>query len=129
MKKEFVLYEPALELKQIGFDEPCFGYYGTSDEDSEIVLELRQTSQNGDLAKRVCSAPTYQQAFRWFREKYHLIGGIEYIGGQTPETTWWDIYVVGHFNTDYKKMSMKYQPYEEAELACLRKLIEIVKEK
>lgn len=66
-------------------------------------------------------------AFRWFREKYHLIGGIEYIGGATPNTTWYDIYVVGHFNTNTSKMTMKYQPYEEAELACLKKLIEIVK--
>lgn len=67
--------------------------------------------------------------FRWFREKHHLIGGVEYIGGATPSTTWWDIYVVGHFNTNASKMTMKYQPYEEAELACLRKLIQIVKNK
>jgi hypothetical protein len=76
-----------------------------------------------------CLAPTYQQAFRWFREKHNLIGGVEYIGGMKPATTWWDIYVVGYYNIDHKEMSMKYQPYEEAELACLKKLIEIVKNK
>lgn len=27
MKKEFVTYEIALKLKELGFDEPCFGYY------------------------------------------------------------------------------------------------------
>jgi hypothetical protein len=27
MGKEFVPYELALKLKEIGFDEPCFGYY------------------------------------------------------------------------------------------------------
>ena len=46
-----------------------------------------------------------------------------------PKTTWWDIYVVGHYNIEYNEMEMKYQPYEEAELACLKKLIEIVKNK
>jgi hypothetical protein len=66
---------------------------------------------------------------RWFREKHNLIGGVEYIGGMKPATTWWDIYVVGYYNIDHKEMSMKYQPYEEAELACLKKLIEIVKNK
>ena len=74
-------------------------------------------------------APTFSQAFRWIREKHNLIGGIEYIGGLKPKTTWWDIYVVGHYNIDSKKMEMKYQPYEEAELACLKKLIKIAKEK
>ena len=76
LEKEFVPYELALKLKQLGFDEPCFGYYGTSDEDSEIVLELRQTSQNGDLAKIVCLAPTYSQAFRWLYQKLDIEKGV-----------------------------------------------------
>jgi hypothetical protein len=28
MNKEFVPYEQALQLKELGFDEPCLGYYG-----------------------------------------------------------------------------------------------------
>jgi hypothetical protein len=27
MKKEFISYEQALALKELGFDEPCFGYW------------------------------------------------------------------------------------------------------
>ena len=27
MEKQFVTYEIALKLKELGFDEPCFGYY------------------------------------------------------------------------------------------------------
>ena len=27
MTKEFVPYEQVLELKELGFDEPCFKYY------------------------------------------------------------------------------------------------------
>ncbi len=27
MNKEFIPYEQALALKELGFDEPCFGYY------------------------------------------------------------------------------------------------------
>jgi hypothetical protein len=27
MEKEFIPYNLALELKDLGFDEPCFGYY------------------------------------------------------------------------------------------------------
>jgi hypothetical protein len=27
MNKEFIPYEQALDLKELGFDEPCFGWY------------------------------------------------------------------------------------------------------
>ena len=27
MNKEFIPYDQALALKELGFDEPCFGYY------------------------------------------------------------------------------------------------------
>ena len=125
MEKEFVPYAESLALKQLGFDEPCYAYYdGWTKKLVECLPYTGINEYNGDV-----DAPLYQQVFRWFREKHHLIGGVEYIGGATPSTTWWDIYVVGHFNTDASKMTMKYQPYEEAELACLRKLIEIVKTK
>jgi hypothetical protein len=109
MNKEFIPYEQALELKELGFKK-----------DNDFGLLYK-----GDGIPSIL----YQQAFRWFREKHNLKGGILYIGGLKPETTWWDIYVVGHYNIEYNEMEMKYQPYEEAELACLKKLIEIAKNK
>jgi hypothetical protein len=121
---DFVPYELALELKQLGFDEPCFAFY---DESLYFPNNENQygTFCNQKLDASSCSAPTYSQAFRWFREKHNLIGGVQYIGGLKPETAWWDIYVIGHFNTDIGEMSMEYQPFEEAELELLKKLIEI----
>jgi hypothetical protein len=119
MSKEFIPYEQALELKELGFNELCLFYYA----DNEALRIYHQSEIYDDLV----GAPLYQQAFRWFREKHNLKGGILYIGGLKPETTWWDIYVVGHYNIEYNEMEMKYQPYEEAELDCLKKLIEIVK--
>jgi hypothetical protein len=121
MSKEFIPYEQALELKQLGFNELCLFYYT----DNEALRIYHQSEIYDDLV----GAPLYQQAFRWFREKHNLKGGILYIGGLKPETTWWDIYVVGHYNIEYNEMEMKYQPYEEAELECLKKLIETVKNK
>ena len=131
MKNEFIPYELALELKQLGFDEPCFAVYYSKDKSFSWHHHIDHTNDEPvlDSGEYNISAPLFQQAFRWFRDVHNLKGGIEYIGGLTPETTWWDIYVVGHFNTNYKEMSMNYQPYEEAELACLKKLIEIVKTK
>jgi hypothetical protein len=118
---DFVPYELALELKQLGFDEPCLGFYRIfSDGDTELLV-------NSNSNMRHLEAPTYSQAFRWLREKHNLRCQINYIGGLINKTTWWDISIIGHYNTDPKEWEMKYQPYEEAELACLKKLIEIVK--
>ena len=133
MIEQFAPYELALELKRVGFNEPCLAWYnpkGTLLSDLTIGYEEADFfyTQN-DMDENQCIAPTYSQAFRWFREKYNLRCQINYIGGLLNKTTWWDISVIGHYNTDPQEWEMKYQPYEEAETACLRKLIEIVKTK
>ena len=122
MEKEFVPYEEALELEQLGFDEPCLGYQLAS----TLFISNDIVYNSTDIP--VIKAPLYRQAFRWFREKHNLRCQINYIGGLINKTTWWDISVIGHYNTDPKEWEMKYQPYEEAELACLKKLIEIANE-
>ena len=134
MNKEFVPYELALELKQLGFDEPCFGFYRSVLGKPEVEMIILQTPRRFYHLATIPEhfdilAPTYSQAFRWFREKHNLRCQINYIGGLINETTWWDISIIGHYNTDPKEWEMKYQPYEEAELACLKKLIEIANDK
>jgi hypothetical protein len=32
MEKEFISYEIALKLKELGFDEPCFDFYDNNQE-------------------------------------------------------------------------------------------------
>jgi hypothetical protein len=133
MDKEFIPYEQALELKELGFDEPCFGYYGNSEEDSTIVLELRTISQEGDLAKRICSAPLYQQAFRWFREKHNLFVNFPIDQTSKPKFCYHIVeYYEDEVTWEWKDnwgWSFLYRTYEEAEIECLKKLIEIVKQK
>ncbi len=59
MEKEFVPYEQALALKELGFDEPCFGYYvPLLDNTQELEIKLIQTNGN-----KIVIAPLYQQAF------------------------------------------------------------------
>ena len=72
--------------------------------------------RNEDLNDIVCAAPLYQQAFRFFREKYksNFIIGFGNDGGY---------YRIGNL------FSKWYKTYEEAELECLKKLIEIIKNK
>ena len=110
MEKDFVPYEEALALKELGFDEPCFMYY----------------SDNGELYKSNLygiSAPTFSQAFRWFRENYDLFGVVEGKGYEHKR------YYIYSINGKWHPSQPAIDTYEEAELACLKKLIEISKNK
>ncbi len=112
MQNEFLPYDRALKLKQLGFDEPCFATY---DEDKEF--EIQDFEQNYDtFPSHIIAAPLFQQAFRWFREEHglgHMINGLGYESF---------LFNIGGLVTVFPM----FKTYEEAELACLDKLIEIV---
>ena len=98
MNKEFIPYEQALELKELGFDEECFTY--------------------NDNSKIFRAGVLYQQAFKWFREKYGL---VHCIGNP-------DLYPIKGENF-HIGIGVNPIVFEEVELACLKKLIEIAKNK
>ena len=121
--KDFIQYEQAFALKELGFDEPCFGYYGV---ENEFVLDtMRNTSPNYSR-RGFISAPLYQQAFRWFREKYNLISYIHPLALLQDTKKW--CYEITNFESSWDEDIDLHSP-EEAELACLIKLIEITKTK
>ena len=126
MTKEFIPYEQALALKKLGFDEPCFGYYS---EQGNYILEEGKVNSNCNkpgMNSRYCTAPTYSQAFRWFREKYGYYYEIFVDDDKTFGFLISYFLEIGRAN---KPIQRKYATYEEAELECLIKLIEIVKTK
>jgi hypothetical protein len=129
MEKEFIPYEQALALKELGFNEPCFGYYRNNEKVTLTAIDYDNLHSNNDLPPQYYSAPTFSQAFRWFREKYKLVNYIEYYAEWNFEIFRIDdkiAEVQDDVNVDY---TFKGGTYEEAELECLRKLIEIVNEK
>ena len=117
MTQEFIPYEQALALKELGFDEPCVGVYMQKE---LRIVHLESTPTQLDY---IILTPLYQQAFRWFREKHSLIGLVEggYADGKNIFTyIIWNGFIDDLWN-DY------VSTYEQAELECLKKLIEIVK--
>jgi hypothetical protein len=128
MTKEFVPFELAVKLKQIGFDEPCIKFYW---EDGMFFRGYQEAFNHNKYD--TISAPLFQQAFRWFREKYDLHSLI----GIYPNTKEWyssyqDLNWSGKETLDFNKTedrSIRFETYEEAEIACLDKLIEIVETK
>jgi hypothetical protein len=132
MTQEFIPYEQALALKGLGFDEPCFAFY---DESLYFPNNKNQygTFCNQPLDASSCTAPLYQQAFRWFREKYDLnifVYANTHISIELSLTEPKKYFYLIDIDTEERSEESKdFNTYEEAELACLKKLIEIVKNK
>jgi hypothetical protein len=110
MNKEFIPYEQALELEKLGFDEPCFGVYATKDG------YVRKSAYD-----EIGNAPLYQQAFRWFRDKHGLCIVIKPIDDKKLD--------LGYNLLKNGLIMSTHLTHEEAELECLKKLIELVKNK
>jgi len=134
MEKEFVPYEQALALKELGFDEPCFGWYHRNELTLDIEAnETIEFHKSLGRFKGCFLAPLYQQAFRWFREKYGLSACALLKMRDSKRVSFYIINELDNRLIQSKffksKISNLYKTYEEAELECIKKLIEIIKEK
>ena len=128
MEKEFIPYEQALALKELGFDEPCLARYLIltfwERVTGEIKLQMTDCTINEEY---LIKAPLYQQAFRWFREKYELYCPIDIYSHSHTEINF--EFDITNKNMTISEYSNTNKSYEEAELKALKKLIEIVKNK
>jgi hypothetical protein len=112
--KDFTLYPEALELKQLGFDEPCFGVYYNPTQELSLESEYAQSRFYQT------PAPTYSQAFRWFRDNGRV---AEIFSQLLPSNKYkWGFKIQG-----IEGVTDGFFTYEEAELACLREMIKLVK--
>jgi hypothetical protein len=110
MNKEFIPYEQALELKELGFKEECAAHYLDVD-DLELKWKIyRNISFNTD---KCLQAPLYRQAFRFFREKYEFTYSI----GKT------NIAVIHYLGTT--QLLQNNESYEAAELATIKWFIDV----
>lgn len=122
MENEFVPYEQALELKELGFDDGCLTYYFIGGKMSNYFKKVHKNSKiiQNQPYKFHCTTPFYSQSFRWFRKKYDLYPVIaSYFGGA--------MFGIEDKNKNYHN-KLRFKTHEEAELECLKKLIEIVKQ-
>ncbi len=129
MEKEFVTYEQALALKELGFDDYAFNWYSTNRHPSLIAgiflpinpSEPLYSSEMHKIGIWKIKAPLKQQVFRWFREKHKIRFFIQSAMSDLGE----------YFKLifpDGETTSVAYPTYEEAENACIDKLIEILKQ-
>ena len=110
MTREFIPYEQALELKELGFEEPCFGYWN-------IDPQLKTPSFNlvRPFEHEWClPSPLYQQAFRFLNkitDKWLIP-----IPNDKDKGEWYGV-------------GISYKTFEEAQHACLLRFIELAKQK
>jgi hypothetical protein len=132
MEKEFVTYEQALALKELGFDEePCLAFY--DGEGTEQIYFNSYRNRTGDFEpfikhKRLLwfGAPLKQQVFRWFREKYGWYANLSSWIHEPELGTYHEYEIYG--TPDSAHGWTPFKTYEEAENAAIDKLIELAKQ-
>ena len=112
MKKEFLSYDLGVKLVELGFNEKTFDVH------SDIFTSGLK------IVKKPTPRILFQQAFRFFREKY----GLHYIickNIQMDGYGYREVILIPYMEENENTI---FKTYEEAEIACLVKLIEIAKE-
>jgi hypothetical protein len=128
LEKEFVPYDFALRMKQLGYDGFTLFHINRNNvlnsiSESPTSMFQYNMEPNEDDTDSLVAAPTYSQAFRWFRETYglhHVIHQLNFKKGTDEE------YLA---EVDKKDGFSYFRTYEECEYYCLEKLIEVVEEK
>lgn len=127
IEDEFVTYDLALRMKQLGFNKPCMscffndgakeffpGSVSSANEFTQKMLELGHVP-----------TPTWQSAFSWFRKEYGLSGWVNesFVGNSRQGV----ISIKSEIGLKYYPTTTNFfDTYEEAQQSCLEKLIEIV---
>lgn len=133
MQDQFVPYEVAFAMKELGFDGECFAfYYGKITEQPVFDMGLNLYTENrtntGLVSKfkdGLCTVPLWQQAFEWFRDEHNIIAYPRY--NRMAQYYSFDILL----SVQYSDIATtKFcDTFREAELDCLNMIIKILKEK
>jgi hypothetical protein len=143
IEQEFVKYEEALALKELGFDEDCFAYYHINQGYTKGYAFCYFNQPEEYKLDTDILAPTYAQAFRFFRYCYWYyvsispsvdLNNVDF----TIEVSQFfqeDRYVGEGDDEEYFPRGLqlihteRLDSYPEAEQVCLKKLIEIANTK
>ena len=140
MSKEFVTYDIAEKLKNLGFNEPCFATYFNvdnllSDKDTSVYSEANDHNKY----ETRFSAPTWQSAFEWLRNTHNLHGEVHLLAGSNvhglrkkgfEKVYLWFIHDLNEKRwSDGETVSEQFYSVRDAEIDCLQKLIGLAKEK
>ena len=108
MKEQFIPYELAVKLKELGFDEECFRVkLKNSPEHWYTQTDYEDYPEQKEEEVLI---PLWQQAFEWLWNKTNKY-----------------IIPIPNDDKEWLCLGQKFKTYEEARQACLEKLIELCK--
>lgn len=124
LEQEFIPPAESLELFNLGFNLETICVFNSFQQIKGAIT----SSIDGDYIKKDkwddrLPAPTYRQAFKWFRDNHNLSGFALPFGENL-----FDFRIYSTKEGEHLYSSPEFPSTEEAELACIRRLIEIVKE-
>ena len=117
----FVNYSQAKELKELGFDEGCFGFYNSEKQFIDCLYNTQINELNPDY-----NAPLKQQVFSFALTKHSLCCSIIPVWGNL---NYWYSYQILNITNGDKENYSAFETYEQAESECIDKLISLIKNK
>jgi hypothetical protein len=133
MEKEFVTYKQALELKELGFNEPCLAGYikfigsGTF----ELAFYKYRNVDFNTTSNIYASSPLKQQVFRWFRDVHNYHVSIRKRYFQNVAEVEYNYFIYPPNSNEHLEHNLldEYDTWEEAESACIDDLIKLIQNK
>lgn len=138
MEKQFIPYELALKLRDLGYGNKklnfywgCFAYYATDKTSfkGELIPNNTLTKHSRFDYSQFVNAPLWQQAFDWFREVHNLTLGIAVYNKTFVETGMAKPFEPIILKDDKCSWSGGFDNYDKTKLESLMKLIEIYESK
>lgn len=133
IQKDVVTFQQAIDLCVLGFNEKTLCAYEIENQE----LYLCHLDEEGlYMPDKDILAPTKSQVFRWFRKKYKWVSIIFNDDGDIEYGNIRFNYEIRVMTFSFKDLTNEenacvgqrdYKTYEEAENACINKLIELAK--
>ena len=125
MNEHFLTYEQSLAVKELGYiEEHTFAYYSSDD---KRLIQGYSISTNEDEV----DAPLKSQFFKWAREKYKIHSHISITDDEDFKGKIYIAYVLDIEWLQDKEVHLESRTenntYEQAEDACINRIIEILK--
>lgn len=125
MEKEFVPYVMSLILKDLGFKNRTMCAYVYDGQD--LYWKIKLLIYHNEYPY-IVSAPLWQQVFDWFREEHKLLGLVSNTNSPDNDKWCFDVHrlPVG-IPVLWKRGDVVYDTYDEAKVACIEKMCELIK--
>lgn len=133
LQNQYLPHNIAYELKNIGFNEPCMGFYDYPKNIIKVSLKYHGNLHDGyenEMKSITVTSPLYQQVFDWFEKTHKLFANINI---KTYKTTSYNYSIIrlddeSSDSTNYVN-DESYSSKIDAKKACIQTMIDIVQER